>query len=78
MAKNVSIPQAAKCFNNPRPKYILGGNVSIPTDKNMSQGTKSFNFPILYTTIKSVFHKDKSTYYYNIFLEKASHELSKK
>ena len=28
--------------------------------------------------IKSVFNKDKNNYYYNIFLEKASHELPKK
>ena len=27
--------------------------------------------------IKSVFHKDKNNYYYNIFLEKDSYELSK-
>ena len=28
--------------------------------------------------IKSVFNKNKNNYYYNIFLEKASHELHKK
>ena len=28
--------------------------------------------------IKSVFHKDKNNYYYNIFLEKGSYELPKK
>ena len=28
--------------------------------------------------LKSVFNKDKNSYYYNIFLEKASDELSKK
>ena len=27
--------------------------------------------------IKSVFNKDKNNYYYNIFLEKASYELTK-
>ena len=28
--------------------------------------------------VKSVFNKDKNNYYYNIFLEKASHELPRK
>ena len=28
--------------------------------------------------IKSVFNKDQNNYYYNIFLEKSSYQLSKK
>ena len=33
-------------------------------------------FHNLIILIKSVFNKDKNNYYCNIFLEKASHELS--
>ena len=38
---------------------------------------KTANFYVL-ILINSVFNKDKNNYYFNIFLEKASYELSKK
>ena len=42
---------------------------SLPLEKTMT-------FHNLIILIKSVFNKDKNNYYCNIFLEKASHELS--
>ena len=42
---------------------------SLPLEKK-----KTFHNLII--LIKSVFNKDKNNYYCNIFLEKASHELS--
>ena len=44
---------------------------SLPLEKTMTLR----NVVIL---VKSVWNKDKSNYYYNMFLEKASYELPKK
>ena len=48
------------------------------TGVDSSQFTKKDDLTNLILLIKSVFNKDKSNYYYNIFLEKASYELPKK
>ena len=39
---------------------------------------KTMTFHNVIKLIKSFFDKDKNKYYYNIFLEKPSHELTKK
>ena len=39
---------------------------------------KNNDFSKCYNNIKSGWNEDKSNYYYNIILEKASYELSKK
>ena len=49
----------------------VGSYDSLPLEKTMT----SYDVIIL---IRSVFNKDKNTYYYNIFLQKASLELLKK
>ena len=51
-------------------KIKINSYDSLPLEKTMTFG----NAIILNT---SVFNKDKNNYYYNIFLEKASYELSK-
>ena len=38
---------------------------------------KTLTFHNIIKLIKSVFNKDKNSYYYNIFLEKVLYELSK-
>ena len=49
----------------------VGSYDSLPLEKTMT----SYDVIIL---IRSVFNEDKNTYYYNIFLQKASLELLKK
>ena len=49
----------------------VGSYDSLPLEKSMT----SYDVIIL---IRSVFNEDKNTYYYNIFLQKASLELLKK
>ena len=49
----------------------VGSYDSLPLEKAMT----SYDVIIL---IRSVFNEDKNTYYYNIFLQKASLELLKK
>ena len=44
---------------------------SLPLEKAMT-------FDDVINLIKSVFNKDKSNFYYNIFLEKTSYELPKR
>ena len=58
-------------ISNNFPKIKTDSCDSLPLEKTIN----SHNVIIL---IKSVFNKAKNNYYYNIFLEKASFELSKK
>ena len=60
-------------------KYVISHNYAkikvdsyyfLPLEKAMT-----FDYVII--LIKSVFNKDKTNYYYNIFLEKAFYELPK-
>ena len=51
-------------------KTIADSFDSLPLKKTMT-------FHDVIILIKSVFNKDKNSYYYNIFLEKASYELTK-
>ena len=60
-------------------KYVISHNYAkikvdsyyfLPLEKAMT-----FDYVII--LIKSVFNKDKTNYYYNIFLEKALYELPK-
>ena len=52
-------------------KLKLDSHDSLPLEK-----TTTFNNVIIF--IKSVWHKEKNNYCYNIFFEKASYELSEK
>ena len=51
-------------------KITVDSYDSLPLEKEMT-------FHDVIILIKSVFNKDKKNYYYNIFLEKASYELTK-
>ena len=52
-------------------KIKVNPNNSLPLEKTMT-------FHNVIILIRSVFNKNKNSYYFSIFLEKASYELPKK
>ena len=69
---------------NNRIRYLIGVKSGITyvlfliITQNQSRFIQPFNFHNVIILINSIFNKDKNNYYYNIFLEKASHDLPKK
>ena len=67
---------------NNRIRYLIGVKSGITYVLfliiTQSRFIQPFNFHNVIILINSIFSKDKNNYYYNIFLEKASHNLPKK
>ena len=59
-------------------KYVIFRNYYVNVDSYDSlPQEKTMTFHNVTILIKSVFNKDRNKYYYNLFLESSSHELTK-